>query len=156
MLGFSYMISPTGKTFCAFSAPDPQLEGHRVKPASPSSLALSSTCRSALQQGLAAFTREVAMNPFASYSTPPPYRSSHVCPRCGRGLGTADIHSVAIGVHRKAFYLCGNEKCRFEWTEQWRSFDRAELIGADELLAVHEALMDFEGPLTRLLEVPEP
>ena len=150
MLAFSYMISPTGKTFCAFSAPDPQLEGHRVKPASPSSLDLSSTCRAALQQGLAAFTREVAMNPFASYSTPPPYRSSHVCPKCGRLLGVADIHTLAAGTARRAFYVCGNPKCCFEWTQAWQSVDRSERVSSDELLAVHEFLATFEGALSEL------
>lgn len=77
----------------------------------------------------------------------------HACPKCGRMLGTADIHTLAMGSARKAFYTCTG--CGFEWTQQWRSVDKAEHISADELLTVHEALHDFQGPLTDLLEVPK-
>lgn len=86
---------------------------------------------------------------FASFSTPQPYRSEHACPKCGRSLGTADIHTLALGAARKAWYTCA--ACGFEWQQVWRSVDRSERVTADELLAVHEALGDFEGPLTDLL-----
>lgn len=91
------------------------------------------------------------MNPFASsYSTSQPYPSAHACPKCLSSLGVADIHTLAAGEARRAFYTCPG--CGFEWTQAWRSIDKGERISGDELIGVHEALADFEGRLTDLLE----
>ena len=89
-----------------------------------------------------------------SFGATPAKPRADECPKCGRVSDSSDIHTLAAGTARRAFYVCAG--CGLEWTMAWDSVDRAETVSADEVLSVHEALLDFEGPLTRLLEVPKP
>lgn len=68
---------------------------------------------------------------------------------CGRSVTEAAVstyrsHSVLFTFHR-----C---ECGLEWTERFSDVDRNEPISGDELLAVHQVLLSYEGSLPDLLQ----
>jgi len=69
--------------------------------------------------------------------------------RCGRLLPAECITTYRSGTRRWINYRC--DQCGREWAQELEGADRSERVSADEVLSVHERLVNFEGPLTELL-----
>jgi len=69
--------------------------------------------------------------------------------RCGRELTTATANVYHSHLNRYVFHRC---ECGLEWTERFEEVDRSEPISGDELLAVHQVLLGYEGRVPDLLQ----
>lgn len=69
--------------------------------------------------------------------------------RCGRELTAATINTYRSHQGRFVFHRC---ECGIEWTERFEDVDRSRPITGDELLAVHQVLLGYEGSLPALLQ----
>ncbi len=69
--------------------------------------------------------------------------------RCGRELRAAAVATYRSHENRFVFHRC---ECGLEWTEQFSDVDRSSPISGDELLAVHQVLLSYEGSLPDLLQ----
>ena len=67
---------------------------------------------------------------------------------CGRALADASTNVYRSPNGRFIFHRC---ECGTEWTEHQASVDRSQPISSDEVLAVHEHLAGFAGPISQLL-----
>jgi hypothetical protein len=73
-----------------------------------------------------------------------------VCP-CGRRRDAAASYVNQSNVATYVYHRC---ECGAEWTESRPSVDRTEPVSIDEVLEVHQSLLDYEGSLRDLVLPP--
>jgi hypothetical protein len=67
---------------------------------------------------------------------------------CGRRRDAAASFIHQSNVATYVYHRC---ECGAEWTESRPSVDRSEPVSTDEVLEVHQCLLDYEGTLRDLV-----